>query len=240
MAQQKSLGDLLARNVDFHADLLRNIPGIRRSQNLYDDLSSDPADWEIAAAAEGEQRIPTAAAIVSRPFDYGSVITFNFDTAHWHATRFSDGRHYGVWYGSQDVKTTVYETVAHWYRFLTDSFPVEDRSVITERRVLDVRCDALLVDVRRQASRFPALVDRNNYAFCQQLGSYLRAQGQSGLLAPSARCDGINAALFTPDRLSNPRDKLFLTYRCNPALDRCTVERQPDMTWLKIRPSELL
>jgi 4-hydroxy-2-oxoheptanedioate aldolase len=43
--------DLVGTNVDFHDDLVRNIPGIRRSQHLFDDLSSDPSDWEIAVAA---------------------------------------------------------------------------------------------------------------------------------------------------------------------------------------------
>ena len=62
--------DLFATNVDFHDDLVRNIPGIRASQNLFDDLSPDAADWEIAIAAEGAERIATAAALISRPFDY--------------------------------------------------------------------------------------------------------------------------------------------------------------------------
>ena len=66
--------DLFAANTDFHGDLVRNIPGIRRSQNLFDDLSADPVDWDVAFAAEGTQRIPTAAALITRPFDYASVI----------------------------------------------------------------------------------------------------------------------------------------------------------------------
>ena len=53
------------------------------SQSLFDDLSPDPADWAIAIAAEGAERIPTAAALISRPFDYGTVISYSFDSAHW-------------------------------------------------------------------------------------------------------------------------------------------------------------
>ena len=55
--------ELFETNVDFHADLVRNIPGIRASQDLFDDLSSEPTDWEIAIAAEGTDRMPTAAAL---------------------------------------------------------------------------------------------------------------------------------------------------------------------------------
>jgi hypothetical protein len=230
---------LLARNVDFHGDLVRNIKGIRRSQHLFDDLSSDPRDWEVAIAAEGEQRVPTSAAVISRPFDYGTAIGYAFDAANWHATRFSDGSRYGVWYGALDVRTTVYETVFHWHRFLQDSFAGEDRAITSERRVLDVRCDALLVDLRAAASRHPGLVDRARYTFCQQVGAYLHAQGQNGLLTRSARSDGVNAALLVAERLSDPRDKVYLTYRCNPVQDECVVEREPGRVWLRVRPSTL-
>ena len=82
--------DLLSANAEFHGDLVRNIPGIRRSQNLFDDLSANPADWAVAMAAEESGRIPTAAALATRPFDYGNVISYSFDASHWryqHAAR---------------------------------------------------------------------------------------------------------------------------------------------------------
>jgi len=140
--------DLVAANVDFHDDLVRNIPGIRESQQLFDDLSADPTDWDVAIAAEAAARIPTDAPIVTRPFDYGSVISYTFEASHWQATRFSDGTRYGVWYGSTALETTVYETAWHWYRLVCDSFAALDRVVVTDRRAFDVRCDALLIDLR--------------------------------------------------------------------------------------------
>lgn len=232
-------GDLWASNADFRGDLVRNIKGIRRTQHLFDDLSDNPADWELAIAKEGEQRIPTMAAIISRPFDYGTVITYSFNSANWHATRFSDGTRYGVWYGSLDVKTTVYETVFHWHRFLLDSFADENRVVTGERRLLDVRCDALLIDLRGKQKWFPAIVSRTSYVFTQSVGAYVHAQGLNGLLVDSARCAGINSALFKPERLANVREKLFLTYRCNPTEDKCVVERTPGTIWMNVKPSAL-
>jgi hypothetical protein len=231
--------DLLAANVGVHKDLVRNIPGIRESQSLFDDLSPDPADWAIAIAAEGAERIPTAAALVSRPFDYGTVISYSFDSAHWQATRYSDGTTYGVWYGSFDVGTTVYETAWHWYRFVTDSYPAEDREIVTERRVFDVRCDALLVDLRRKHTAHPGLVSRKSYAFTQQIGRYVHEQGLNGLLAPSARCDGVNAAIFRAERLSNVRDRTFLTYRLNVVRDTFVAERTPGRKWIRLAPSSV-
>ena len=231
--------DLFAANVDFHDDLVRNISGIRESQHLFDDLSPDSADWDVAIAAEGTDRIPTAAALVTRPFDYGTVISYSFDSAHWQATRFSDGSSYGVWYGSLNLETTVFETAWHWYRFVLDSYGDQDREIVTDRRVFDVRCDALLIDLRGGESAVPDLVSRKSYALTQQIGRYVHEQQLNGLLGPSARCDGTNAAVFRADRLSNVRDRTFLTYRLNAVRDTFVAERTPGRKWIRLSPSSL-
>lgn len=231
--------ELATRQVAFAADLIRNIPGIRVSQALFDDLAQGAADEAVAIAAEALGRIPTAAPAITRPFDYGTVIAYSFDAANWQATRFSDGQRFGVWYGSLELETTVYETVFHAHRFIVDSYPGLDRDVVRERRVFDVRCDALLVDLRGRETTHPDLVSRTSYGFTQALGRYLHEQGQNGLLVKAARCEGTNAAVFNPQRLSNVRDKLFLTYRINPARDRAVVERDIGTPWLAIAPSTL-
>jgi hypothetical protein len=231
--------DLFSANVDFHDDLVRNIPGARRSQNLFDDLSSDPADWDVAIAAESAERIPAETALITRPFDYGSVISYTFDSAHWQATRFSDGSRYGVWYGSLAVETTVYETAWHWYRFVQDSFAGEDRDIVTERRVFDVRGDALLIDLRGKEAAYPELTSRTSYAFTHQVGRYVRGQDVNGLLVHSARCDGTNAAILKPGRLSKVRHRAYLTYRLNALRDRFVAERTPGRKWLTVVPGTL-
>jgi len=231
--------DLFAANIDFRGDLVRNIPGIRQSQNLFDDLSEDSVDWTVAIAAEGAERLPTAAALITRPFDYGTVITYTFDSSHWHATRFSDGTSYGVWYGSMEIETTVFETAWHWCQFVLDSFAGEDREIMSERRVFDVRCDALLIDVRGRQTVYPDLLSRTSYAFTHQVGRYVHEQSMNGLLVQSARCDGTNAAVFRGERLSNVRDRTFLNYRFNAARDAFVAERTPRKTWLEFAPSTL-
>jgi hypothetical protein len=65
----------------------------------------------------------------------------------------------------------VYETAWHWSRFVRDSFCEEDRAIRSERRVFDVRCDALLIDLRGKEKSHPDLVDRKSYAFCQEVGA---------------------------------------------------------------------
>jgi len=232
-------GELCSANVDFHGDFVRNIKTIRASQDLFDDLSRDPGDWAIAIEAEGAGRKPTAAATITRPFDYGTVISYSFDPSNWQATRFSDATRFGVWYGSTDVETTVYETVYHWHRFLVDSFAGLDRVVTGERRLFSVRCDALLIDLRGRETAYPDLLSRSSYAFTHAVGAYLFDQGGNGVLVKSARCDGLNGAILRQERLSNVRDRLLLTYRCNPSRDHCEVEREPGGAWMTIAPSTL-
>ena len=230
--------ETLVRNVaDFQGDLVRNIKGIRFSQSLFDDLSADPQDQAVAIAAEGAERIPTEAPLVTRPFDYGAVITWPFVPHNWHATRWSDGLSYGVWYGSLDMETTVYESVYHWHRFVVDAFPSVEREIIGERRVLDVRCEAILIDLRRAGEA--RLTDRRDYGYTQGLGRYLHDRAQNGLLGQSARHGGDNAAIFDPRCLSKPRDRCFLTYRMDPREDLVTVERAPGEAGLEIKPSTL-
>jgi hypothetical protein len=225
----------LVREVaDYRGDLVRNIKGIRVSQDLFDDLARDAGERAVAVAAESATRIPSPAPLITRPFDYGTMITYPFVPHNWQATRYSEGLAYGVWYGALDLETTVYETLFHWHRYVTDSFPGIDRVIAGERRVFQVRCEAILIDLRDKRAVEPKLVDRRDYAFTWRLGRYLWERSQSGLLAPSARSSGTSAAILRPQALSDVRDLCFLTYHMNPAQDFATIERTPGETWLRI------
>lgn len=226
---------LLREVADYHGDLVRNIQTIRVSQDLFDDLSPERADQDVAIAAESLGRIPSEAPLITRPFDYGTVIAFPFANFNGQATRFSDGLAYGVWYGSLDLETTVYETAYHRHRFLLDSYPSVDRAIRSERRVFQVRCDALLIDLRGKEKAEPRLVDRASYAFTQTLGKYLQDQAVNGLLVQSARCQGVNAPIFRPAVLSRVRDLCHLTYTMNPTTDWALIERTPGEEWLRIK-----
>ncbi|HEY8251741.1 MAG TPA: RES family NAD+ phosphorylase [Burkholderiales bacterium] len=227
--------NLLREVADYHGDLVRNIQTIRVSQDLFDDLSPDHGDQAVAIAAEAAGRIPSDSPLITRPFDYGTVITFPFANFNGQGTRFSDGLRYGVWYGSLQLETTVYETAYHRHRFLMDSFPSLNRDIRLERRVFQVRCEAILIDLQGKEAAEPRLVDRASYAYTQPLGAYLQAQGTNGLLVKSARCEGTNAAIFRPAVLSHVRDLCHLTYTMNPAHDTATIERTPGETWLRIK-----
>lgn len=216
---------------DVHRDLLRNVKGLRISQDLYDDLSADPRDWPLAIEAQMRARPVRARppAIIHRPFeqaDYLDAVRFPFD--HWARSRFSSGR-FGVWYGSAQMKTTIHETVYHWMRMLRDSgFDRHDRPVYGERRVFRVRCEAALLDLRPLSARFAALVDPDSYRFTQGVGARVHREGHPGLINGSARCEGDVYALFTPKVLSKPRNHCDLTYHFDPTHPRSVrVERTP-------------
>jgi hypothetical protein len=231
--------ELIDTAVDYHGDLSRNIKTIRESQALFDDLSPDTADWTVAIAAEAQDYIVSPAPLITRPFDYGAVITYPFVPQHWQETRFSDGLHYGVWYGSLEMETTIPESIYHWRRFIEDSYPAEDRAIVGERRVFDVRCDAIVVDLRGKEKGFPQLVDRRSYAYTHGLGRYLHEQGQNGVLVRSARADGTNAAMLRPGLLSGVSDRCYIKYVTNPTRDEVVVQRQGGEAWVTVRPSEL-
>jgi len=230
---------LLKDVVDFHGDLVRNIKGVRSPQRLFDDLSDDPEEQALAVAAGSADGVRSEAPLITHPFDYGAVITYPFVNFNAQGTRFSDGLNYGVWYGSLGLVATVYETVHHWHEFIVDSFAREDREIVGERRVFHARCDAILIDLRGKERREKRILDRRDYSYAQQLGRYLKDQNQNGLLVHSARCRGMNAAIFAPGVLSRVRDLSFLTYRMNPTRDLVRVERTSGRKWLEIRPSSL-
>lgn len=226
-------------STDFHDDWLRNIVSLRESQDLFDDLSDAPADWQTAVAAEMAAKpadfgdIP----IINRPFEqarYCAAIRYPFD--NWARSRYSDGK-FGVWYGADSLKTSVFETSHHWLRFLRDAgFDRHDRPVVGERRVFQVQCDGLLLDFRPKLADYPQLVARGSYDFTQRIGQRLHREGHPGLISRSAHCAGDIGAIFTPQILSNPRDYCYLDYRLDAGT--ITVTRQPDVPLMVVQAED--
>jgi len=225
---------------DVHRDLARNIKSIRISQNLFDDLSDEPADWDVAQKHELATKPPTyesPSPIIDRPFeeaDWLNAIGFPF--TNWAASRFCDGS-FGIWYGSDLVETTVHETVYHWRnRFLADAgFDAQVRqgeraSITGERKVYWVRCDAALVDLRTKAEEYPDLIHPSSYRFTRGIGARLYREGHPGLVARSARCDGENYGVLNKSVLSAPHSCCSLTYRLTR--EGVVVEREVGQAWM--------
>ena len=132
---------------DVHQDVFRNIVSLRQPQDLFDDLTSDPTEWLLAQKVEDEIKPPpyrSRTPIIDRPFEdaeWFNAITWPFK--NWQVSRFSDGS-FGVWYGSESVETTVFESACHWYRSLLSDAGYDRQVVIAERKVYSVACSAAL------------------------------------------------------------------------------------------------
>ncbi len=231
------------RLADIHQDVARNIVSLRESQDLFDDLTDDPAEWLLAQKVEDEVKPPPYAShkpIIDRPFEdaqWFNAIQWPFK--HWQASRFSDGS-FGVWYGSESVETTVYESAYHWYRGLLSDAGFEQMAAIAERKVYWVACNAALLDFRQVTDndRQPDLLHPSDYTFCQSVGSRIHREGHPGLLTPSVRRPaGENLAIFNPAVLSNPRHNCQLSYRLEGG--RIVVEKQPGATWRTLNTADL-
>ena len=221
---------------DIHQDVARNIVSLLQSQDLFDDLTDDPDDWLLAQKVEDEIKPPpyrSRRPVIDRPFEdaeWFNAIIWPFK--HWQASRFSDGA-YGVWYGSDSVETTVYESAYHWYRGLLSDAGFERTTVVAERKVYSVACNAALLDFRKSAEDHPDLLHPSDYAFCQSVGSRIHREGHPGLLTQSVRRPaGTNVAIFNANILSNPRHNCQLTYRLEG--DQIVVEKQPGVEWGKL------
>lgn len=226
--------ELLTNIIDYRGDLFRNIRTARETIDCYDDLGDGDLDTQVAVTAEMIGHELSHAPVITRPFDYG-VIPFPFVREEWQKTRFSDGLHYGVFYGSEELETTVYETVHHFQQFVLDAFPNADVDIVSERRVVLILCRGLIVNLIGKETDYPVLLDPDDYTFTHEVGRYLHNQSQNGLLVKSARCNGINAAIFTEGVLSNPRDHCYLTYTWNPARRTpIQVERDIGTNWLSV------
>lgn len=223
---------LFDRNRDFDETLVRNIVSLREPQELFDDLLDDPLEREVLIAAEMRIKSDASPGIIPRGFHYSTAIGYPFTTEPFMASRYGDGR-YPVWYGSQDLDTTIHETAWHMKNELL-SIEGLNEVVTRERAIYHVDCRALLLDLTAKSQEYPGLIE-NDYSFSQQIGRRVQGEGHPGLLAPSARkSDGTNAVIFREDVLNNARIQCYLTYLFDPAHTLMRVERTPGTTYLTI------
>ena len=233
MPAQKTLFD---KTADFDGRPYRNVTSLRESEDLFDDLTDGDQDAS-AIAAEAEIRVKDRLIHrfpenLYRSFHYSrSIIDYPFKSEPYLCTRFGDGT-YGVWYGSLEMKTTVFETGFH---MIKAELAVEglDEVVVRERAVYRVRCSAILIDLRGKQKSFAKLL-ADDYGFTQQIGRRMNKEGHPGILVPSARIKGTNLVIFNPDVLSDPRPHCFLTYFFDPHTLNISVERSVGRTWLKV------
>jgi hypothetical protein len=227
--------------VDVHRNVIRNIVSIGASQDLFDDLTSSPAEWALAQQVEDQVKPPpyqSRTPVIHRPFEdaaWANAIGWTFK--HWQASRFSDGS-FGVWYGCDSAETSVFETAYHWFNgFLSDA-GFEKEKVVGEHKLYEVACDAALVNVRPLTGKYPDLMHKTDYSYPQSVGARLHREGHPGLVTASVRyAPGTNYAVLNPAVLSNPRLHCQLTYRLDG--QRIVIEKQPGVVWMDVATAAL-
>ena len=114
-------------------------------------------------------------------------------------TRFSDGS-FPVFYSSLNSATAEAE-IRHLFPRLCGD-PSAPRPAYYHRFSCTFR--GTEKDLRPKAAEWPLLVDKNDYKFCNQLGTEAIQSGLAGLVTPSARHDGANLPVFRRDAVSDP------------------------------------
>jgi hypothetical protein len=177
-----------------------------------------------------EPKLDATSPIITRPFHYGTAIG---DVRP--ATRFSDGARFGVWYGSEELLTTIYETAYYWQQRFNAIQGYETDLLTADRRVFTVHARGMLVDLLGKEKKYPQLVDKSDYSFTNALGSYLHGQGVNGLIFRSARhTEGINIGAFRPEILSDVRHSCYLRYVWRPGSDTIRVEKTSGRVFVRL------
>lgn len=208
---------------DFNDDVYRNIVSLRESQDLFDDLADEEGMTQFAVAAEACVKESIPLGLVERGFHYTTAVEYPFTKEPFLLSRYGNGS-FGVWYGALALETTLYETL---YHMMKEESKVEGLSGILrrERAVYLVKARALLIDLVGKEKKYPDLIS-DSYALTQQVAERLHDE-HPGLLAPSARCKGVNLVAFTPKILSGPRLTCYLTYTYDYQKKSVAVERTP-------------
>lgn len=204
--------------IDYSNDIFRNIRGIKISEDLFDDLSDEPLNWEAANAIEIYTHPPMLnAPLIQRPFDYSKNDFIDYPFENITISRYSDGS-MACWYGSETLETTIVETRYHFIQEIRDSWESfqNQKIVKIDRRVAQVNCRGLAFDLSHKTNEFPWLIDSVNYTRCQEIGRRVAKEGHPLLIVPSARQEeGVNLVAFTPNILSNSREYCKLQYVLN-------------------------
>lgn len=214
--------------IDYSQEIFRNIRTIKISENLFDDLSDDPLDWDAVNLIETYTHPAlTGAPLIQRAFDYSKNEFVDYPFENITESRYSDGS-YPCWYGSETLETSICETRYHFIQEIRNAWDVthKEKIITVDRRVGKVYCQGLAFDISKKADEFPWLIDPTNYIKSREVGRRVAKEGHPLLRVPSARDrDGINLVAFKPEVLSNPKDNCYLQYVFDLKTKKITVFR---------------
>ncbi len=186
---------------------------------LFEDLTNDPAGWELLASLEmktnprardqvGDLSLVPPTRRVSGPSSSFAMAPFCHVSVH-RPGRFHDGT-FGAWYCGDRFEVALMETIHHTEVFFRRT---AEPAAETQRRELVCGIDGTLHDLR--GTGFERYLAPDDYGESQALARRLRAADADGIVYPSVRWPaGEAVAAFWPNVLQLPiRQARHLLYR---------------------------
>lgn len=207
---------LFEKSIKFNDFTKRNISYMNRSTDIFASISKNQDDLNAIDQITEIARLAASDKEELSDFYYTSAVGYPFETKPYMQTRYSDGS-YPVWYGSDSVKTSIYETVYHTVRYVfSEEGTKEEEKIVKKRSVFNVMCNAILIDLRGKQGDFPDIVS-DDYLFTHEIGKAMAEHELSGLISPSKRLkEGHNFSIFKQSVLHDPELLGHLRYEILP------------------------
>ena len=217
-------------------EVFRNFATSIESQNLMDDLVSDPAivnrltplHYKSSASPSPVERVLNK----SERQIIQDEIDAKFQPSHWYESRYSDGS-WSVIYSAESEETALREVLFHLHEFYREE--LQDNPITVERRVvtLKIKTDQALdltiksdLDAQKLTSK-----DKSGYGYCQKIAKAARENGASLLRTPSARhTDGICIPIFEKNVIQEDRGHLKHL--------KCTLRKEGDTKVVGVQYAE--
>ena len=241
MTKHESLVDRIVSasgNVPYKKEVYRVLAGKYPSERLYDDLAPAGGDPLIEAIGQAFVDLGTPLEFkskqpgIDRPFEQ-TGFERNLRDASFEdvilkplrlcsISRFSRGD-FGVWYGAVKERTSMVETIFHWLRYEKEQYGTYTHIEPVQKKVIGVKINAVLTDLRAAKTRFPEIVDPKDYTVTHGLGARLH-QSVSGVLFSSARHHaGDCVAMFDATGMSDCQYRKHVQYRYENSSDTVFV-----------------
>ena len=197
--------------------VFRNIATCNPSQNLFDDIAQ-PQDYEnLFELEESSNPIHKKINQKSRPLEYGSFCSLFLKplTPPWGQGRFGDGHNYGVIYTALEEKTSIKEVFFYLQKDALRMFPHTSGTFIQyDRSMLKAKIESKKVyNLCSLAKKYPELVHKESYDFCQKIGVQARKKEAEALMSFSVRNEGgICVPIFTANCIKKDKKIFYLSF----------------------------
>ena len=193
----------------------RVVPSKYPPIHLFEDLTHDPAEWELLAELESavnprvRQEMGDISLVPAELRVRSTAVMAPFVHLNPMGSRFSDGS-YGVYYAAEDLDTAIKETVHHLEIRLRAGNAAPDDM---DQRAYVGPIEGEFLDLSTDPSEAAPLMAADTYEHSQKFGQQVRLAGNDGILFESVRHPGHMAlAVFKPPCVTPPVQERHLRY----------------------------